>query len=107
MFNVDVTDDAWQDVREAYRWWRDHRSAIEAGRWYDEIVPAMYSLAELADTCPFAPEADLHPNGLREFYFGIGSRPTHRIIYYIDGSVVVLLRVLHTARQPLRSIDVP
>ncbi|MGE0378526.1 MAG: type II toxin-antitoxin system RelE/ParE family toxin [Planctomycetaceae bacterium] len=105
MFDVTITEPAEQDIHNAYEWWRDHRSADEAARWYENIIPAIDTLRELPDRCPLAPETDLYPSGLRELHFGIGRRPTHRIIFTIEGTTVVVLRVRHSAQRDLRRDD--
>lgn len=105
MFQVIIADPAEQDIQAAYTWWRDNRSAEQAARWYQKILPAISTLREMADRCPFAVENDLHPHGLRELHFGSGRRPTHRIVFAIEGSIVTILRVRHAAQRELRLED--
>jgi len=107
MYQVVITRPAEADIRTAYEWWRDHRSADEARRWYENIFPAIDALRDWPEACPPAPETDLHPNGLRQLHFGIGRRPTHRIVFTIEGLEVIILRVRHTAQRDLRLRDLP
>ena len=100
-----VTAPADRDIQEAFEWWRDHRSSDEAARWYSQIVLAIETLRKSPEGCPPARESDLHPLGLRELHFGIGRRPTHRIVFTIDGDIVVVLRVRHSARRDLTVDD--
>jgi plasmid stabilization system protein ParE len=72
MFQVVITEPAEQDIQAAFTWWRDNRSADQAARWYEKIIPAIATLREMPDRCPRASENDLHPLGLRELHFGIG-----------------------------------
>jgi plasmid stabilization system protein ParE len=51
--------------------------------------------------CPRAPEADLLPQEMRQLVFGIRGRPTHRIVFAIEGNVVIILRVRHAAQDAL------
>ncbi len=107
MLKLVITEPADQDIQEAFEWWRDHRSTDEALHWYRRIVVAIDTLRNMPECCPFAPETDLHPLGLRELHFGVGRRPTHRIVFTIDGETVVVLRVRHSARRALTADDLP
>jgi plasmid stabilization system protein ParE len=105
MFKLVITDLAEGDIQQAYDWWRDRRSSEQAARWYERIQPAIGTLRKMADRCPHSPETDLHPLGLRELYFGLGRRPSHRIVFTIDGTTVTVLRVRHSAQRPLTADD--
>jgi len=107
MFHVIITEPAEADIRNAFEWWRDHRSANEAQRWYDNIIAAIAALRELPERCPLSPETDLHPSGLRELHFGVGRHPTHRIVFTIKASSVIVLRVRHSAQRDLTQEDLP
>jgi hypothetical protein len=50
-----------------------------------------------------APENERFPYEVRQLNFGIGRKPTHRIVYTIRPREVVILRVRHLAQQ---NIDV-
>jgi plasmid stabilization system protein ParE len=107
MTQLVVTEPADRDIQEAFEWWRDHRSSEEAARWYDQIVRAIETLREAPERCPLARESELHPKGLRELHFGVSRRPTHRIVFTIDGDTVIVLRVRHSARRDLTLDDLP
>jgi hypothetical protein len=62
---------------------------------------AIATLRDIADRCAPAIEADLHPLGLRQLLFGLGRRPTHRIIFLVDGKRVIIYRIRHTAQATL------
>jgi plasmid stabilization system protein ParE len=100
-YQVLITWSAERDIREAVAWWRDNRSAAQAERWYEKIMPAIATLAENPYRCPIAPETDLLPTGLRQLHFGLSRKVTHRIVFTIIGSEVQVLRVWHVARQDL------
>lgn len=76
-FTVELTDLAEADIRQAFVWWRDNRSSEQAHRWYKSIQRAIATLQDLADRCPPAMEAGLHPLGLRQLLFGVRGRATH------------------------------
>jgi plasmid stabilization system protein ParE len=105
MLNVTLAAPARRDIDGAYAWWRDRRSASQAERWYEQILQSIEALSETADSCPPSPEADLYPEDLRELHFGIGRRPTHRIVFAIAKRQVTVLRVRHVAQRPLDEND--
>lgn len=102
MFEVRITEPAEQDIRADFAWWRDNRSAEQAARWYEAIYPAIDTLSQMPQRCPRARESDAYPGELRELHFTIGRRPTHRILFAIEGETVFVLRVRHTSQRDLR-----
>ena len=98
-FSVRITDPAETDIGHAYRWWRDNRSREQADRWYDGIYPAIDTLRTMPLGCSLAHDQDAYDGELRQLLFGIGRRATHRILFTIEESTVVILRVLHHAQQ--------
>jgi hypothetical protein len=55
--------------------------------------------------CPAAREHDEYAGDLRQLAFGLGRRPTHRIIFGIEDQTVTVLRVRHTSQRDLRAED--
>ncbi len=105
MYRLSITDPAEQDLQDAYTWWRDHRSEEQAGRWYRGIRKALLGLKSSADRHHQAPECDLHPAGLRQMLFGIGRRPTHRVVFTIENDAVLVIRVQHVSQDALTRDD--
>ncbi len=85
MARVIITGPAKQDVKEAYDWWAHNRSAEQAKRWYGGMRAAMRALRKTPERCAMAIESDLLTQGIRQLNFGLGRRPTHRIVFAIDG----------------------
>ncbi|MDZ4658413.1 MAG: type II toxin-antitoxin system RelE/ParE family toxin [Bythopirellula sp.] len=100
-FDVHISEPAENDIGTAYRWWRDNRSAEQANRWFHEIHNAVATLSTMPLRCPRCEEEDLQEAGIRQLLFGIGRRPTHRIIFEIADNRVNILRVRHVAQKPL------
>jgi plasmid stabilization system protein ParE len=104
-FQVIISGPARRDVRQAVNWWSTHRSTEQAERWYDKILAAFASLAGGPETHPVALETDLLPTGVRQMNFGLGRKPTHRILFTIVGKHVHVLRVRHVAQDLLTPDD--
>lgn len=106
MLRIVVTDSAKADIHSAYLWWREHRSFEQAKRWYRGIHRSIQALRTSAARCPKAPESDLLPTGLRQLAFGLGRHQTHRIVFTIVKSDLIVLRVRHAAQDALTDDDV-
>jgi plasmid stabilization system protein ParE len=105
MANVILTGPAKRDIQAAYNWWKENRSAEQADRWYKGILATTKSLRNRPQRCSLAAETDLLAQGIRQHHFGLGRRPTHRIIFAIDNNTVVVLRVRHTSQDALSAED--
>ena len=95
MFEVRITDPAEQNIQQNYQWWCDNRDPDQAAKWYESIYPAIASLGQMPRRCAFAREQEMYAGELRQLYFGIGRKATHRIIFTIEDQAVIVLAVLH------------
>ena len=96
---VVIEPQAKADLRHAVRWWAENRSEEQALRWYDETRVAIEGLGDNPHRCVLAHENPKSTDELRELHFGLGSRPTHRIIFVIDPDAVRVLAVRHAAQD--------
>jgi hypothetical protein len=64
-------------------------------------------LAENPERCPFARENPRFPIELRLLNYGSGRRTTHRIIFAIRPTLVVVYAVRHVAQQDWRPEEEP
>ena len=103
MAQIKITKPAQRDIQEAYLWWAENRSAEQAAQWYERIYEAIVTLNSMPQRCPRVPETTLSRTGVRQLLFGIGARPTHRIIFHFDQKedIVTILRVRHHAQDEL------
>ena len=103
MPQIRITDPAKADIQQAFEWWAANRSADQAAEWYERIFEAIATLEAMPERCPRVPEAGLSRTGIRQLLFGIGSRPTHRIVFHFDNDTgtVTILRARHHARKEL------
>jgi plasmid stabilization system protein ParE len=106
VLQVLLGDQAHADIAECFRWWAIHRSTEQADRWHDVCERAIDSLALKATTCARASENDSFPFELRQLNFGVGRRPTHRVLFTIRPDSVLVLRVQHFAQKTLTIDDV-
>jgi plasmid stabilization system protein ParE len=96
-----ITERAQQEAQANHDWWAEHRSVEQAARWYDEFLASSLSLEDSPDRRPLALESDRFPFEIRQLNFGIGHKPTHRLIYTVRSDQVVILRVRHLAQQEI------
>ncbi|HVB82225.1 MAG TPA: type II toxin-antitoxin system RelE/ParE family toxin [Candidatus Binataceae bacterium] len=102
-----ITERAAREICDATAWWARERSTDEAERWYQGIRGAIAGLATLPRRCPLIADQEGLNYETREFHYGSGSTPTHRVIFAIVGEQVVVLAVRHFARRPFDSEDLP
>ena len=93
MRQVVITGPAQRDVEHNRDWWAENRSAEQAARWYRAAYAAMRSLATTAERRPWAQEKQLRQLDVRQLAFGLGRRPSHRILFGIADERVIVYRV--------------
>ncbi len=104
-YEVVLTTRAERELNQAADWWEQNRSVDEADRWYNGIVAAIQTLETNPDRCTIAREDVDILIPLRELHFGLGSRPTHRIVFTIRQNRVVVHAVRHHAQRDLTEDD--
>ena len=97
-YDVVLTDEAKQDSRAAVAWYAK-RSQIAADRWYAGLLKILDSLKVDPQRCPVADENSRLPIELRQLNYGSGRRITHRIIFTIRSTSVVVYAIRHVAQQ--------
>jgi plasmid stabilization system protein ParE len=102
---VVTTERAARDIEDIAAWWARERSAEQAWRWYQGIRQAIAGLATSPERYAVAPEAGVVGYEIRELHYGLGSKPTHRVVYTIVQKTVLVLTVRHAARGPLQPLD--
>jgi plasmid stabilization system protein ParE len=92
-------------MEAAARWWAIEHSVNEADRWLTGFRKKINSLASMPERCPVANESANFAIELRELYFGVRGRPTHRAVFMIRGTIVAVLAVRHGAQDELTPDD--
>jgi len=103
---VIYTRRAERELLAASQWWAENRSTEQAARWLDGIADKIDSLSTSPQRCLLIAERRTFDIVLRELYFGLGRRPTHRIIFTIGDGYVLVLTVRHLAQDRLRPEDI-
>jgi plasmid stabilization system protein ParE len=104
-YRVVLENRAEVQFQKAALWWAEHRSIEQADRWTREFTIAIDSLENNPQRHSHARENPLHEKELRQILFGLGRRPTHRAIFYIDGDVVRIVSVRHVAQGDLPTAE--
>jgi plasmid stabilization system protein ParE len=105
MFRILITGPAKRDIQAAHDWWVKHRSKEQAGRWYAGIHAAIQSLEHMPERCGLATETNLSIAGVRQLLFGLGRKPSHRIVFGIEGDEIIIFRIRHTSQDFLSPDD--
>ena len=103
-YRVEISEEAEADTREAYRWWATHHSPQQAERWLSGIRTAILGLDTMPEQHGLANETALRLLGIRQAAFGLGRRPSHRIVFGIEGDTIIVYRV-RSFRQDAIGVD--
>lgn len=105
-YRVVVSRQANAEIVRNAMWWADNRSADQARRWRTAIYAKIYSLDALPASHARAVENGDFAYELRAALFGLGSRPTHRILFRIEGEEVRVLSVRSAAQDDVSPDEV-
>ena len=101
-YAVVVTEQAANEIEDAAAWWANERSSEQAQKWYIGIREAIAGLAMHPERCPVSSERAEFPYEIRDLYYGLRSKPTHRVVFTILSNTVLVLSVRHVSRGQLR-----
>ena len=96
-YEIDIMPLALQELDEAYEWLATQTSQ-HAPTWYNGLLDALYSLEEHPDRCPLANESKDSPEEVHQLLYG-SKRHAFRILFSIRGGNVLILNILHAARE--------
>jgi plasmid stabilization system protein ParE len=94
------------DIEAIGRWWAVYRSSEQAKRWVDGILKVVERLALDAERHAKAAENDAFPIEMRQVNFGLGRRPSHRVLFTIRPDCVYVLAVLHVSQDAIGLDDI-
>jgi plasmid stabilization system protein ParE len=103
---VTILPRAKRQLLEQALWWSENRSAEQAFRWLEGFEQALASLADHPERCGIARESDAFEVVIRELYYGLRSRATHRAVFEIRNDEVIVHSVRHLAQRDLTPEDI-
>jgi plasmid stabilization system protein ParE len=101
-YRIQLSTRATKDLREAHGWWAKEHSAEQAARWFSGILAAIDELRKDPERYSLAAEDRRSSETIRAMNYGLGRRPTHRVVFTVRDDVVFILAVRHVSRRPLR-----
>ena len=91
-YHVEITEIAETDIREIFEFISGDKKTA-AIKWVEEIEKQIGSLEKFPLRCPVIPEAQELGRRYRHLIYG-----NYRTIFRIEGSKVIIMRVIHSAR---------
>ncbi len=98
-FNVVTTRRAQDDLFRNMDWWAEHHSISQAVEFEATVARQLATLAEMPERFGFAYENGTVEFEIRQMLVGLGSRPSYRAIYAIQGGDVVILSIRRGAQD--------
>lgn len=98
-FQVEVTDAAKTQVRQAYFWHKQNLPAL-ADSWLDGLLKAVDTLKQFPNRCQIAPEHDEFQEEARQLLYGKRNN-IYRILLMVQNKTVYVLHVRHHAQARL------
>lgn len=105
MYDIVIMPRAQKDMQDAVDWWKANRSVEQAESWYLKILAAIETLSHMPDRCRVIQGTERLGRDVHQLLFGVGSKPTHRIYFGIDGETVTIYRVSHTSQNLAQGQD--
>lgn len=104
-YKVILSERAAQEIEETAAWWARERSVEQAKKWYQGIRSMISALDDAPERFPLASENAQFQYEIREFYYGVRSKLTHRGVFTILRETVLVLTVRHLAQSSLQPED--
>ena len=104
-YTVTPTPALLDAVDRQEQWYRRHRTAAHADRWYDAVFVALDELAGMPESYALCLDPAVQDRDLREKYFGAAGADTHRLIFRVAGSAVEVFTVRGFGQDELTPRD--
>jgi plasmid stabilization system protein ParE len=104
MYRVVITERAKREAEACYRWWATNRSKSQADRWSRQYFQVLKVLKKRPAAYPLSRESGDLGVEIRDLCFGAAKRSTHRIVFQICDTDIVVVGVRHLAQDDL-SLD--
>lgn len=103
-FTVTLTRKASRELHKVADWYDNERAGL-GERWLRGMRRAISSLSKNPDRFGLAHESDLFEYDLRELYYGVARRKTHRALFRISKSEVIVLGIRHFSQRDVSPDD--
>src|SRR5436309_2452304 len=97
-YKVVITDTARDELDQAYEW-LVKETPLHAPEWHDGLADAILSLDTSPARCPLAPESRKAVEKIHQLLYG-NKQHAYRILFSIRNDMVLVLHILHAAREP-------
>ena len=104
-FEVVLTRKAKTQLKAIACWWAENCSTAEAEEWYDKAHAAIDSQTSNPMRCSFARENAALEIELRQLLFGKGRKVTHRALFVVKKSQVIVYAIRHLAQNDVQADD--
>lgn len=98
-YRVEFAPAAYLQARQSHDWIAE-RSPERAARWYQQLLEKVGTLKTYPLRCPLASESDALGYEVRQLLVG-KRQGVYRILFTVQGDVVQILAVRHSACGPL------
>jgi plasmid stabilization system protein ParE len=106
-YRLRYTQEAYDDVSRNAEWWARHHSVEQAQRWFAAIHAKIDTLKTSPELHALADENPDYPHELREALFGLGSRPSYRILFTVIDDEVIVLTIRAAEQDSIKPGDLP
>ena len=104
-YGIEIGPEAKEDIDEVLGWLGEKLPHF-AEHWFNGLEAAIQTLGRFPARCPLAPENSSpdYEHELRQLLYG-ERRNQYRILFWIDGDLVRIFRIRHSARRWLHEGD--
>ncbi|HXD86060.1 MAG TPA: type II toxin-antitoxin system RelE/ParE family toxin [Urbifossiella sp.] len=102
---VQLTRRAYTDVDVLFAFVKRRSGVISAERWRDALFKRLSKLESTPEMWPQVDDPELEQHQLREYLFRYW-RNVYRIFFRIDGEIVRIHRIRHSAQEGLMAEDI-
>lgn len=108
-FRVVLLPQALRDINRHAAWWAEQHSFEQALRWSETAYDQIETLATFPERNGLSAENGEFPYEIRDKILGLGSRPSYRAIFTIQGDTIYVLTVRRAAQDVLSpdQVDAP
>ena len=75
-----------------------------AAKWFNGLMDAMQRIARDAESFPLARESNELPVQVRQLLYGLGKRKTHRILFAVRPTQIIVHQVRHVSQRDMEQL---